>query len=227
MNHRTQKYMMSLAVAGSLLAVNQATAAMVLGPTVTTTPVPSTLTDWSSSLTFPQFNPALGTLDSVTLALQSGLVTTLTVENTGGATSSGTVRTELVLTPTDPLNQIPAGDPLTVDYMTPKQSFTLAGGQGITLPQMSASGNSANTYTAGLILSEFTGNGSINLGLSTVTYTLLSYNGGNSYSSQVTTADATGSVTYDYTAAVPEPSTYLAGLSALGMLGLVGWRKRK
>ena len=28
-------------------------------------------------------------------------------------------------------------------------------------------------------------------------------------------------------AAVPEPSTYLAGLSALGMLGLFGWRNRK
>jgi hypothetical protein len=27
--------------------------------------------------------------------------------------------------------------------------------------------------------------------------------------------------------AVPEPSTYLAGLSALGMLGLFGWRSRK
>ena len=27
--------------------------------------------------------------------------------------------------------------------------------------------------------------------------------------------------------AVPEPSTYLAGLSALGMLGFFGWRKRK
>ncbi len=26
---------------------------------------------------------------------------------------------------------------------------------------------------------------------------------------------------------VPEPSTYLAGLSALGMLGLFGWRNRK
>ncbi len=29
------------------------------------------------------------------------------------------------------------------------------------------------------------------------------------------------------TAPVPEPSTYLAGLSALGMLGLFGWRSRK
>jgi hypothetical protein len=27
--------------------------------------------------------------------------------------------------------------------------------------------------------------------------------------------------------AVPEPSTYLAGITALGMLGLFGWRNRK
>ena len=34
--------------------------------------------------------------------------------------------------------------------------------------------------------------------------------------------------TYDFGAApVPEPSTYLAGLSALGMLGLFSWRNRK
>ena len=36
--------------------------------------------------------------------------------------------------------------------------------------------------------------------------------------------DNTGSVAVNV---VPEPSTYLAGLSALGMLGLFGWRNRK
>ena len=35
-----------------------------------------------------------------------------------------------------------------------------------------------------------------------------------------------GSITFGYSA-VPEPSTYIAGLSALGMLGLFGWRNRK
>ena len=35
-----------------------------------------------------------------------------------------------------------------------------------------------------------------------------------------------GSITFGYSA-VPEPSTYLAGLSALGMLGLFGYRNRK
>ncbi len=34
-------------------------------------------------------------------------------------------------------------------------------------------------------------------------------------------------VTVTSTSAVPEPTTYLADLSALGMLGLLGWRKRK
>jgi hypothetical protein len=37
-------------------------------------------------------------------------------------------------------------------------------------------------------------------------------------------AGISGTVTIS---AVPEPSTYLAGLSALGMLGLFGWRNRK
>lgn len=41
-------------------------------------------------------------------------------------------------------------------------------------------------------------------------------------------ADVYGDVTIDFTyAAVPEPSTYVAGLSALGMLGMFGMRNRK
>ena len=39
--------------------------------------------------------------------------------------------------------------------------------------------------------------------------------------------DGNGGLHQDFLTAVPEPSTYLAGLSALGMLGLFGWRSRK
>lgn len=38
------------------------------------------------------------------------------------------------------------------------------------------------------------------------------------------TSDNSGSVNVNV---VPEPSTYLAGLGALGMLGLFGWRNRR
>lgn len=34
-------------------------------------------------------------------------------------------------------------------------------------------------------------------------------------------------IEFEAFSAVPEPSTYIAGLSALGMLGLFGWRNRK
>ena len=34
-----------------------------------TASVPLTATDWATSLSFPQFNPSLGTLNSVTLSL--------------------------------------------------------------------------------------------------------------------------------------------------------------
>ncbi len=49
-------------------------------------------------------------------------------------------------------------------------------------------------------------------------------------------AASSGSVTHTYTfdvlanfqlSLVPEPSTYLAGVGALGMLGMFGWRNRK
>ncbi len=40
-------------------------------------------------------------------------------------------------------------------------------------------------------------------------------------------SDASGNHYMTTSSPVPEPSTYLAGLSALGMLGLFGWRNRK
>ena len=36
----------------------------------TSTPIPSSTTDWTSSLTFQQFDPSLGTLTKVDLSLQ-------------------------------------------------------------------------------------------------------------------------------------------------------------
>ncbi len=54
-------------------------AALVSGPFTTTTPIASTLTDWTSSLEFPQFNSALGTLTMVQIDLAGSMTTVLTV----------------------------------------------------------------------------------------------------------------------------------------------------
>ena len=46
-------------------------------------------------LSFPQFNPALGTLTAVTITLSGTLDTTLTVTNQGSSNSSGSATTEV------------------------------------------------------------------------------------------------------------------------------------
>lgn len=224
MNRNFTSGLMSLAAAGSLLAVNQAGAQSETF--VTSTPIPSSLTDWSGSLAFQQFNPSLGTLDSVTLTLSSSLSTTLTVVNSASDASSGTVRTELLLTPA-PSNLADSS----LDIITSPQSYGLASGQSLTLPLVNRTGSSVNTYSDSTTLGQFTGSGTFSVGVGTFTQTLLANTGGNTSSSQVTVADATGTVVYDYTpfAAIPEPSGYaaLAGLCAMGMLGLSRRGNRK
>lgn len=46
-------------------AFTAARADLVSGPFTTTTPIPLTLTDWTGSLSFPQFDSSLGTLTGV------------------------------------------------------------------------------------------------------------------------------------------------------------------
>jgi hypothetical protein len=53
-------------------------------------------------------------------------------------------------------------------------------------------------------------------------FTELSIDGGQTWM-----PDRNGPAHMELFSSVPEPSTYLAGLSALGMLGLFGWRNRK
>ena len=59
----------------------------------TTTPIGSILTDWLGTLSFPQFNSALGTLDIVQIDLSGSLSTVLTITNSSPTGSSGTAKT--------------------------------------------------------------------------------------------------------------------------------------
>ena len=55
----------------------------------------SSLTDWAKTISLQEFNPALGSLQSVDIVLSSSLSTTLTVTNIGTGTTSGHASTEL------------------------------------------------------------------------------------------------------------------------------------
>lgn len=210
------KQLTSLLAVTSLLAACATTAsAATSGPFTTSTPISFTLTDWTSTLSFPQFNPGLGVLNSVQLDFTSTLRTTLTVENNAASSSSGTAKTEIQVTVQDAGNNLIAPE---IDLLSPVFGYSLAPGASLTSPLLTQTGSSSDLYTLAAILAEFTGAGNITLNASTFSQTLLANTGGNTAASQVSDASLTGTVTYTYSV-VPEPSTVaLLSLAALPLL---------
>lgn len=210
------KQLASLITASAVLTACTATALAETVIYTTTTPISSTLTDWSGSLSFPQFQPSLGTLAMVQLDLQGGMQTVLTVDNTGNQSSSGYAKTEIALTVQD------AGDNFTVpeiDFFSPAYDFSLAADTSTISGTLVQSGTGGDQYTALAILNEFTGLGSISLAASTYTATMILYTGGNTLATQATSASLTGTVTYYYNPVpVPEPTSL--ALLVLGGLAL-------
>ena len=101
----------------------------MIGPFTTSTPIPSTLTDWIGTLAFPQFNPSLGTLTSVDLTISGDITTQLTITNDALSASSGTANTEWQLTVQD------LGSNLTVpelDLLSPAFGYSLGPGDSVT-----------------------------------------------------------------------------------------------
>lgn len=193
------------------------------GPFGTSTPIPLTLTDWSSSLDFPKFNSALGTLTSVRIELDGYLETTIDVENLAASPSSGNVKTEVQFTVQDGGNNLI--DPV-IDLLSPAFNYALNPGDSTTSGLLTKSGSSDDTYVAPAVLAAFNGPGTITLSASTFTQTLLANTGGNTSADQVTEASLTGQVTYTYNP-VPEPATIVLGAFAAVGLALAARRRRK
>ncbi len=199
-----------------LLALSTLTQAATSGPYVTSTPIPSTLTDWTGSLAFPKFNPSLGTLTSVTIGLSTSIRVVMTVTNSSLDPSSGTARTEVQFTVQDAGWNLITPE---IDSFTPSFAYSLGPGDSVTSGTLTKSGSSTDLYTDAAILAEFIGPGTIVLPASTFTQIWLSNAGGDTLASQITNASLTGTVTYEYTlggeAGVPEPGSMLLFGSAL------------
>jgi hypothetical protein len=187
------------------------------GPYMATSPIPYSLTDWLGTLTFPQFDPALGTLTEVDISLTGAMQTQLTVQNVDSELpSSGHTNTHLVFTVQDAgLN---LHDP-SIDMSGPSFAYSLDPGDSLTSGVLTKSLSITEIYTGPAILAEFSGPGVFSLNASTFTETALFSTGGNTESEQVTEAGLTGTVTYQYDVAVPEPVTMVSALLAAGGLG--------
>jgi hypothetical protein len=106
-----------------------------------------------------------------------------------------------------------------IDMNGPSFAYSLNPGDSTTSGVLTKSGSSTGIYTNPAILTEFTGTGVFSLDAGTFTETALFSTGGNTESEQVTEAGLTGSVTYEYDSAVPEPVTMVSALLAAGGVG--------
>lgn len=184
-----------------------------------TATIPDSLTEWDYSLLFSKFNANLGTLNSITLTIETDITTVITVTNNAASASNGSVQTRVRVWLKDPGNLI--GLTPQINTYVPEDadsSYDLDPGESMALGPYTGTGYKSNSYTSGSMLSEFTGNGQIALALSTLTATVLENQGGNTASSQVTSASGSVTLAYNYSA-VPEPSTVaLAVLGAAAVL---------
>ena len=118
-------------------------------------------------------------------------------------------------------------DPV-INALSPSASYSLGSGQTFTSGSLSKTMSGGGTYSAPVVLSEFTGGGNILLDASTLTMTMLANHGdGNTSASQTTDADLTGTVEYTYTPSQNVPdATSTAGLLALAC-GAVSFFRRQ
>jgi len=231
--------MAALALTLGASALTQADT-IVLGPQFNNGGVPQS-NDFSGTFSFAQFNPTLGTLQSVKIDLGSNFSTTIHVHNNSTTTdSTGNVRTEVQDGLTDGsftsvsniLGVTGPGLNFSVlsDMVTPPQGFNnLAPGGDANFGPLTLTGFSTGTFTSGAVLSEFTGFGTTGINYTTLTTTILTFDNGNTTATQSTNGNLSATVTYTYTtelAPTPEPGS-VAMLFGMGVTGVAFVYRRR
>jgi hypothetical protein len=229
-----------------------------VGGQLTTTPqtesIPLTETDWGSGtsgitnpMVFSQFNPKLGTLDSISITFNTRVLndfemiffstpnpTTITVMNAPASNpSEGPAITLYAPNGTTPLlvSRTPADQVARTTATAGTYSSQLPVTSPYYIPPSDVSNSlsdSLDRSNAAALLSEFTGTGTVGLPITAIAYSDFTSNSGNGTGRVTTEASATVTIQYVYTAAVtPEPSSViLLGLGA-GITVFVAGRRRR
>lgn len=190
--------------------------------------VPLSLTNWNNILTFQQFDPSLGVLNSVTFIMTSNC------QGQGFAENDSTLSGSPFNWELSALVQLKRPDNTVLLQVQPyvaspvynlgvyDGALDFAGTSGITDPMSCSQTVSLTTPPPVTDLALFTGPGTINL---TATATALSkvYGGGNITMGSRTMAGVEATVIYDYT--VPEPAGIIAILT--GIVGITAYRRRR
>ncbi|HVP39735.1 MAG TPA: choice-of-anchor E domain-containing protein [Candidatus Saccharimonadales bacterium] len=174
-----------------------------------TSTVPMQTTNWSTSLTVPKFNPALGMLMSVSVTVRDSAQHTTQFENLSPSSTSHLWDSTYV--------QVDVLSPASAPLASALDIFYKTGVFGIYDGVLDYAGTSGGTYpqsavaTGGAVLSApgdlaaFTGTGSVSLPCSATAWFVVSYSGGNARYVLTTTAAATVTVTYTYNVTTPAP----------------------
>jgi hypothetical protein len=191
----------------------------------------SDLTTPLGSISLSQFNPSLGTLNSVTIALTSDFnyLTTLTntQPSTGKpATGTFTIYQQLQInalgqTMLDTGTADPNNYPTGYTYKTTLSNIA----PGITGTDNATNVKpTSNTLTiSGAALAAYIGSGNLGFNIYSTASEYESISGGNYRSSGTTKFDATATVTYNFT---PVPIPAAVWLFGSGLLGIIGLRRK-
>jgi len=232
-----------VAIAGAvalLLGLGSIAHADTVTVTESITGVGSTLTDWNNTISFAQFDGSLGTLVKATISLHSSVTTDITITNNAlSGYAKGNAFNELQVWVNGDNSTAWLPSIMVVDTYPPQLSqiysinglnggLGLAGGQTASSGNFSYVGTGSHDYTsADTVMSNFVGGGTISLPAGTLIYDWSGLSGGNNQVTDVTSADVSGTVTYEYITGAPLPGVAPAGLAGLMLVtGMRVFRRR-